>query len=116
MEVKPLQPENARQPIARHAVRDGDAGQATAILERQITDARHAVRDCDRSQAAAIPERTIADPLCIQAQGNTCNECITVNNPVADIMNSALYFYHTPATVERIFADARHAVRDGDGG
>ena len=44
-----------------HALRDGDAGQAAALIEDRLTDRSHALRDGDAGQAAALHEGIIAD-------------------------------------------------------
>ena len=76
---------------ARHAVGDGDRGQAGAFPEGHFADARHAGRDGDRGQTGAVFEGTFADALHAVADG--------------DAGQSAAF-------IEGIIADARHARLD----
>jgi hypothetical protein len=46
---------------ARHAVGDGDGGEARAITKRTPSNARHAIGDGDRGKAKAILERRISN-------------------------------------------------------
>ena len=103
---------------ARHAVRNGDAGQTGALIERHTADVRHAFRNHNAGQAAAIAERPVTDALHAIRNGDTGQVAATVECMVADALHAVGNHNagQAGATAERTIADARHAVRNGDAG
>ena len=93
---------------------NGDAREATAIIERLIADARHAIRNRDTREATATGERLNADARHTIRNRDARETDAKGERLIADARHATANrdARETDATIERILTNARHAVFD----
>lgn len=120
------------KPDARHAVRNGNRGQARAFRECRIVNACHAVRDGDGGETLAAGERAMPDARhvvrnhqifdlhIVQIQMLCVIQGIIISTTKGNLAPCRevgdMHSCQSRATGERATTDARHTIRDGDGG